>query len=362
MNRISDPYHQFHSGVLQPAPLAVRLIPMQPGLSTHVFFQHRLHPGLLDALAAAGARTIEVFAARHHFDYTDPPTLRETAAWFRSNDVRAVMHQPIYFSDRADERQWSRHVAPNLDLLAPEKSHRIAAMDEVKRAIEAAEQVPFTAVVLDLGRKDAPWDEPAFEHSLTAIEHLKAFAAPLGVRLLLENLQNEVATPENLLSILKTGHFDSVGVCLDVGHLHLAQDSSAPALTAKSGAPSSAAKSPPKLSSDSGVGAAIELLGPRIAQVHLHDNHGAFAHTVDMKDEHLWPGVRQHRLALRLLRACRPARRHARHSGDRRRPRRTRRIRHTQGRSRLPHARKLAIHAAFTEYVTVLDRKKCPYE
>ncbi len=289
MNRISDPYHQFHSGVLQPAPLAVRLIPMQPGLSTHVFFQHRLQPGLLDALAAAGARTIEVFAARHHFDYTDPPTLRETAAWFRSNDVRAVMRQPIYFSDRADA-QWSRHVAPNLDLLAPEKFHRIAAMDEVKRAIEAAEQVPFTAVVIDLGRKDAPWDELAFEHSLTAIEHLKAFAAPLGVRLLLENLQNEVATPENLLSILRTGHFDSVGVCLDVGHLHLAQDSSAPASTAKSGAPSSAAKSPSKVSADSGVGAAIELLGPRIAQVHLHDNHGAFAHTVDMKDEHLWPG------------------------------------------------------------------------
>jgi sugar phosphate isomerase/epimerase len=262
---------------------------MQPGLSTHVFFQHRLQPGLLDALAAAGARTIEVFAARHHFDYTDPPALRETAAWFRSNDVRAVMRQPIYFSDRADA-QWSPHVAPNLDLLAPEKFNRIAAMDEVKRAIEAAEQVPFTAVVLDLGRKDAPWDELAFEHSLTAIEHLKAFASPLGVRLLLENLQNEIATPENLLSILKTGHFDSVGVCLDVGHLHLAQDSSPPASTQKSGAPSSAVTLPPKLSSDSGVGAAIELLGPRIAQVHLHDNHGAFAHTVDMKDEHLWPG------------------------------------------------------------------------
>jgi sugar phosphate isomerase/epimerase len=41
---------------------------------------------------------------------------------------------------------------------------------------------------------------------------------------------------------------------------------------------------------DSGVGSAIELLGPRIAQVHLHDNHGAFAHNIDMKDEHLWPG------------------------------------------------------------------------
>jgi sugar phosphate isomerase/epimerase len=278
---------------------------MQPGISTHVFFQHRLHPGLLDALHAAGAQTggsmtIEVFAARHHFDYTDTPAVRELAAWFRSNDVRAVLHQPIYISEggrdfsSADAAQWSRHVAPNLDLIASEKSRRIAAMDEVKRAIESAEQVPFTAVVLHLGLKDAAWDEPAIEHSLTAIEHLKAFAVPLGVRLLLQNLQNEVATPEHLLTILKTGHFDSVGVCLDVGHLHLAQDFST---ASDSGAPSSAAaSSPPKVGSDSGVAAAVELLGSRIAQVHLHDNHGAFAHNgalssnTEMKDEHLWPG------------------------------------------------------------------------
>ena len=250
---------------------------MQPGLSTHVFFQHRLHPGLLDALAAAAARTIEVFAARHHFDYTDAPAVRELAAWFRSNDVRAVLHQPIYLSEGGrdfsseDSAQWSRHVAPNLNLIAVEKSHRIAAMDEVKRALESAEQVPFTAIVLDLGLRDAPWDEHALERSLTAIEHLKAFAAPLGVRLLLQNLQNDVTTPEHLLTILQTGHFDTVGVCLDIGHLHLAMPTS---------------DGP----HDSGVAAAIELLGSRIAQVHLHDNHGAFAHNTEMKDEHLWPG------------------------------------------------------------------------
>jgi len=258
---------------------------MQPGLSTHIFFQHRLHPALLDALAAAGAQsgagkmTIEVFAARHHFDYTDAPAVRELAAWFRSNDVRAVLHQPIYITDRADA-QWSRHVAANLNLIAAEKSQRIAAMDEVKRALESAEQVPFAAAVLDLGLKDTAWDEPAIEHSLTAIEHLKAFAAPLGMRLLLENVQNEVTTPEHLLYILRAGHFDSVGVCLDAGHLHLAQPGS--------GAPR-----------DSGVGEAVRLLDARIGQVHLHDNHGAFAthealgsfaNPTEMKDEHLWPG------------------------------------------------------------------------
>lgn len=250
---------------------------MQPGISTHVFFQHRLHPGLLDALASAGARHIEVFAARHHFDYTDASAVREMADWFRSNDVRAVLHQPIYIANRgrafttSDAEQWSRHVQPNLNLIAPEKTNRIAAMDEVKRALESAEQIPFAAAVISLGLNHSQWDDAAIEHSLTAIEHLKAFAAPLGMRLLLENMENEVTMPEHLLYIVNTGHFDSVGVCLDAGHLHLAQPIE--------GAPK-----------DSGVAAAIELLGSRIGQLHLHDNHGAFAAHTDMKDEHLWPG------------------------------------------------------------------------
>jgi sugar phosphate isomerase/epimerase len=267
---------------------------MQPGISTHVFFQHRLHPGLLDALAAAGARTIEIFAARHHFDYTDTAAVRELGAWFRSNDVRAVMRQPIYITDRADT-QWSRHVAANLNLIAPEKTQRIAAMDEVKRALESAEQVPFGAIVVSLGLNHSTWDDAAIEHSLTAIEHLKAFAAPLGVRLLLENLENEVTTPDHLLYILKAGHFDSVGVSLDIGHLHLAQNAAASHAAANSR--DRYAETPQtSMGSDCGVAAAVSLLGNRIAQVHLHDNHGPFSDsaavnsTSDMKDEHLWPG------------------------------------------------------------------------
>jgi sugar phosphate isomerase/epimerase len=233
---------------------------MQPAISTHVFLPQRLHPGLLDALHKSGAQTIEIFAARHHFDYTDRAAVRDIATWFRSNNVGATLHQPLYISDRADA-QWSRHVAANLNLIDPEKSRRIAAMDEVKRALESAEQIPISACTLHLGYKDDAWNLRALENSLTAIEHLKAFAHPLGVRILLENLQNEITTPEHLLEIVRVGHFDRVGVCLDIGHAHLT--------------------APEK---NIGVDEAFEVLKPRIAQLHLHDNHGT-------KDEHLWPGA-----------------------------------------------------------------------
>jgi sugar phosphate isomerase/epimerase len=233
---------------------------MQPAISTHVFLQQRLHPGLLDALHNTGAQSIELFAARHHFDYTDRSAVRDVATWFRSSGVAATLHQPIYFTDRGSG-QWSRHVAPNINLIDPEKSHRIAAMDEVKRALESAEQIPISACVLHLGQKDDLWDTRALENSLTAIEHLKAFAHPLGVRILIENLQNEITTPEHILEILRAGHFDRVGVCLDIGHANLSRPEN-----------------------NIGIDEAFELLKPRIAQLHLQDNHGT-------KDDHLWPGT-----------------------------------------------------------------------
>ena len=270
---------------------------MTPGFSTHVFFDQRLHPGLLDSLAAAGARTIEVFAARHHFDYTDAQQVREVATWFRSNDVKATLHQPIYLIDgsrafsRIDPGQYSRHIAPNLNVISDRKNARIAAMDEMKRALECAEQIPFTASVLHLGLKDSSWDDAALDYSITAIEHLKAFAGPLGIRLLLENLQNEVTTPERLLYILRTGHFDSVGICLDLGHLYLAANHANAAPNSEEPA------APPFNSQPSGAqdifAETAALLAGRIGALHLHDNHGPFGNfqnPTEMHDEHLWPG------------------------------------------------------------------------
>jgi len=240
---------------------------MQPGLSTHVFLEQRLGTGLLETLQKSGAETIQIFAARHHFDYCDRSSVREIANWFRSNNVGATMHQPLYA-----DTHWSRHLAPTLNLIDVEKARRIEAMDEVKRAMEAAEQIPMTAIVLHLGLGLDQGSPRSLEHSLTAIEHLKAFAHPLGMKVLLENLANDVSTPEHLMEILKVGHFDNVGICLDVGHAHMTYG---------------------------GVDAAFEACGKRIVQMHLHDNHGT-------RDEHLWPesgtidwaGVVRHAAAL----------------------------------------------------------------
>jgi sugar phosphate isomerase/epimerase len=238
---------------------------MRPGIATHVFLQQRLTPALLETLVRGGASAIEVFAARHHFDYTYRAAVEELASWFRSNDVAASLHMPLF----AYDGHWTRHTAPTLNLISSNKSTRIETMDEVKRALESAELVPFTTCTLHLGLKDDQWDTRALDDSLTAIEHLKAFAGPLGVRLLLENLTNEVATPAHLIEIVKVGHFSTVGFAFDVGHANLGQ-------------PQAETRDTPARSA---LELAFEAFAPaadRVASLHLHDNSG-------VRDEHQWP-------------------------------------------------------------------------
>jgi sugar phosphate isomerase/epimerase len=220
-------------------------------ISSHVFLRNRLHPGLLETFQKSGAQGVELFAARQHFDYTDRSAVRDLAMWFRSNTTEPFsMHAPLYA-----DHEMGRSGAPGVNVIHPEKSRRIDAMDEIKRALEVAEQIPFRFLVVHLGDREDTWSPRALEFSMTALEHLRAFASPLGVKLLVENLQNDVTRPVNILEILNTGHFTDIDVCLDVGHAQLTE----------------------------GVASALGELKDRIRSSHLHDNKGD-------RDSHLWPG------------------------------------------------------------------------
>ena len=224
---------------------------MRRCLSTHLFLKERLHPGLLELASRSGAEAVEIFAARQHFDYTSREHVQELASWFASNTLEPwSLHAPLF-----PDREMGRAGAPAVNLLHPDKSRRIDAMDEVKRALETAEHIPFKNLVVHLGERNDGWSPRAMEHALTALEHLDAFAQPLGVRLLAENILNEPATPEHLMEILRLGHLNRIGICLDLGHAHIAGS----------------------------IAEAVTTLGDRIASLHVHDNHA-------VRDEHLWPG------------------------------------------------------------------------
>lgn len=224
---------------------------MLRAVSSYINIKQRLHPGLLDVMARGGAQAIELFAARGHFDYHDKSHVKEIGGWFKSNGVQFhSMHSPIYTTN-----DFARAVDPPLNIVDPDKRRRIEAMDEIKRALEVAETLPFRFLVQHIGNSNEYDDPRKFEAALSSIEHLRAFARPLGVALLVENIPNELSTPERLMELIKALHYEDLGVCFDTGHAHMM----------------------------SSVHQAFGVLEPRIRSTHVHDNHRD-------RDAHLWPG------------------------------------------------------------------------
>jgi len=71
----------------------------------------------------------------------------------------------------------------------------------------------------------------------------------------LENIPNELSTPDRLVELIRGAHFDDVGVCFDFGHAHIMGS----------------------------VSESFEILRQHICSTHVHDN-------AKDKDSHLWPG------------------------------------------------------------------------
>lgn len=227
--------------------------------SSYVFLQQRLHPGLLDQLVRGGAQAVEIHCARQHFDYTSRPQVLEAAGWFRSNPVPLHSLRAPKFTD--DDSGHNGGVEVNL--AAFDKRQRIEAQDEIKRALEVAETLPFRYLVLHPCKQEEAYDERKFESIMACLEHLRVFAKPLGVQLLLENQLGELGSAENLAKLIRTLHFDDMKVCFDVGHAHLCRGNNS--LEAN------------------GVAGQFELARDYIRAAQLHDNAGD-------RDHHLWPG------------------------------------------------------------------------
>jgi sugar phosphate isomerase/epimerase len=226
---------------------------MQNAISTFIYVKERLHPGLLDGLVRGGAQAIEIFAARQHIDYANRKQhVREIADWFRSSGIPLnSVHAPLYA-----DYEWGRTGSPPVNVASTDRAGRIDAMDEIKRALELAEQIPFRFLIQHIGITNESFDDRKFEAAMTSVEHLRAFAKPLGVRILLENIPNELSTPERLTEFIQTSHFEDVGVCFDLGHAHMMTD----------------------------VPQAFETLKGYIHSTHVHDN-------AKDRDAHLWPGA-----------------------------------------------------------------------
>ena len=223
---------------------------MLHALSTHLFVNHRLTTVLLDRIWEAGIPLVEIFCARQNLDYRDQAQIRELGHWFRDAELKIhSLHSPMYSDDC-----WGKTgPASVVNICEPEKIRRKACVDEIKRAIEVSETIPFRYLIQHLGVGGEEYEDRKFEAAFSSLDELNVFAEARGVEILLENIPNRLATAERLLDFLKLTHLQN-GFCFDTGHAHL----------------------------DRGIKESFRLMQDRIRSTHVHDND-------HINDNHLFP-------------------------------------------------------------------------
>jgi sugar phosphate isomerase/epimerase len=239
---------------------------MTPVLSTHLFARHRLTAVWLERAWDAGFPSVEIFCARQHIDYRDKGQIKELGHWFRDSKLTVhSLHSPIY-NDEVSGRSGPQSV---LDITETTKAKRITIVDEVKRALEIADFIPFRYLVQHFGVTGQEFDERRIDSAFSSLEEIKVFAGQRGVQVLLENIPNEHSSAERLNQFLGQTHLN-LGYCFDIGHAHIG----------------------------AGIENEFELMKDRIRSTHLHDNDGR-------EDLHLYPltGSIDWRKAMQLLRS-----------------------------------------------------------
>ena len=228
---------------------------MQKVLSTYLFVSHKLTPELLAQISENGFSALEIFCSRAHFDYGSKQEIQALASALEANRITlSSLHAPT-----SRDLSATRESGTPLSICEVERVRRIEAMDELKRAIDVSEELPFSRMVLHMGGTRETADPRKRDAAFSSLEHLVLHAHHAGVTLAMENPTSEMGDPAYLRSFVDETRLTGLRFNFDIGHAHLA-DGPAGERLEKSFAP----------------------LRELTASVHLHDNHAE-------KDEHLPP-------------------------------------------------------------------------
>ena len=228
---------------------------MRKILSTYLFVSRKLTHDLLAQINEHGFSALEVFCSRAHFDYGSKQEIQALKSALDANRMAlSSLHAPT-----SKDLSATRESGTPLSICEVERVRRVEAMDELKRAIDVSEDLPFSRMVLHMGGSRETADPRKRDAAFSSLEHLVLHAHHAGVTLALENTTSEMGDPAYLRAFVDETRLTGLRFNFDIGHANLA-DGPAEERLEKSFAP----------------------LRDRVASVHLHDNHGE-------KDEHLPP-------------------------------------------------------------------------
>jgi sugar phosphate isomerase/epimerase len=224
-------------------------------LSTYLFVSRKLTRELLGQIADAGFTGVEVFCSRGHFDYTSKTEARDLGAALDSLGLTLTsLHAPT-----SRDLSATREGGQPLSICEVERVRRIEAMDELKRALDVAEDLPFPRMIFHMGGTRETADPRKRDAAFSSLEHLILHARHVGVTICVENTTSEMGDPAYLRSFYDETRLTGLRFNFDIGHAYLADG-------------------PEEERVEKGFAPLRDL----VVGAHIHDNHGD-------KDEHLPP-------------------------------------------------------------------------
>jgi sugar phosphate isomerase/epimerase len=242
---------------------------MERLLSTYLFVSRKLTRELISQIGGTGFNGVEIFCSRSHFDYTSRAEIQNIAGALADAKLKLMsLHAPT-----SRDLSATREGGQPLSICEVERVRRIEAMDELKRAIDVAEELPFSRMIFHMGGSRETADPRKRDAAFSSLEHLILHAKHVGVTICVENTTSEMGAPSYLRSFIEETRLSGLRINFDIGHAHLADGEE-----------------------ENRVAEGFEPVREFVASAHIHDNHGE-------KDEHLPPyeGTIDWEAAVKLL-------------------------------------------------------------
>jgi sugar phosphate isomerase/epimerase len=224
----------------------------QFGFSTHLYHHLRLTRDHLLEIAAHGFEAVEVCATRTHVDYHNPSVVADLQQWLAEAGLELYsVHAPV------SDRYSGGRPGEIISIASADAKARAEAIAEVERALQIARRIPMKVLVVHLGwpRSHTRFGGSNRAAARRSIEELFLMAEPLGVRIAVEVIANDLSRAGSLVHFAEEDlDAAEVGICLDFGHAHM----------------------------DGDLVDAIEVASGHLAAIHVHDNRGR-------ADDHLMP-------------------------------------------------------------------------
>src|SRR6266478_1396266 len=228
---------------------------MQRLLSTYLFVSRKLTPELLGQISDAKFQGVEIFCARSHFEYAAKAEVQAMAGALEAHRLKLVsLHGPT-----SRDLSAMRESGTPLSICEVERVRRIEAMDELKRVIDVADDLPYARLILHMGGSRETADPRKRDAAFSTLEHLVLHAHHAGVTICVENTTSEMGDPNYLRAFVDETRLTGLRFNFDIGHANLAE-----------------------LPKEERLEKSFSPLRDFVSSVHLHDNHGE-------KDEHLPP-------------------------------------------------------------------------